>query len=147
VYSQEPAAANRPGHTPVFLGNVKLNEVQKTLNSQGIEVWARVCHITADVTILRSIVWAVNRISDIIRAALSQASFCGGILVCARGAVNIIKVWLVETGFIARTFFHVCAVIAGCPRQMPNDKIVVNGALCDEYFKIRSFLYSHFQIV
>jgi len=90
---------------------------------------------------------AVNRISDIIRAALSQASFCGGILVCARGAVNIIKVWLVETGFIARICFHVCAVIAGCPRQMPNDKIVVNGALCDEYFKIRSFLYSHFQIV
>jgi len=74
------------GHPAVFLGDVKLADVQRTLDNIGVE-----------------------------------ASFFGGILICAGGLVNI--------------------------RKVSPSQISIRGALCEEYFRIRSALYSKYSII
>ncbi len=57
----------------------------------------------------------------IINKAGISAEFAGGILVCANGTVNL--------------------------RKVSQTQISIHGALCDEYFKIRSLLYGKFSIL
>jgi len=57
----------------------------------------------------------------ILNQAGIAADFYGGILVCAGGAVNI--------------------------RKIPPAQISIQGALCEEYFQIRSLLYDQYHIV
>jgi cleavage and polyadenylation specificity factor subunit 2 len=74
------------GHPALFLGQVKLNDVKRVLDSAGIDT-----------------------------------AFCKGVLVCSKGTVNI--------------------------RKATPTKIMIQGALSADYFKIRQLLYGQYEIV